>query len=121
MGGNALSDYEKVEDLANSVETQFQPVNDPSVLAVIEIVEVALRSYFLPSASEPNLTNPEEVQEAVRCLKVGKPPGPNCIPYRAFKHLLPASCIPSCPVFQCVPLHPSLPYSVEACSCYAYP
>jgi len=38
-------------------------------------------------ASEPKLTNPEEVQEAIRGLKVGKAPGPNGIPNRALKHL----------------------------------
>jgi hypothetical protein len=44
-GGIALSDSEKAEALADSLETQFQPVTNPSALAVIEIVEVALRSY----------------------------------------------------------------------------
>ena len=37
--------------------------------------------------SEPKLTNPEEVQEAISGLKVGKAPGPNGIPKRASKHL----------------------------------
>jgi hypothetical protein len=43
-GGIALSDSEKAEDLSDSLETQFQPVTDPSVPAVIEMVYVALRS-----------------------------------------------------------------------------
>jgi hypothetical protein len=38
-------------------------------------------------AGEPKLTNPEEVQEAIRGLKVSKAPGPNGIPNRALKHL----------------------------------
>jgi len=38
-------------------------------------------------ASEPKLTNPEEVQEAIRGLKVNKAPDPNSIPNRALKHL----------------------------------
>jgi len=38
-------------------------------------------------ASEAKLTNPEEVQEAIRGLKVSKAPGPNGIPNRALKHL----------------------------------
>ena len=38
-------------------------------------------------ASETNLTNPEEVQEAIRGLKVGNALGPNGIPNRALKHL----------------------------------
>ena len=69
------------------METQFQPVADPSVPAVIEMVDVALRSYFQMPASEPKLTNPDEVHEAIRGLKVGKAPGPNGIPNRALKHL----------------------------------
>jgi hypothetical protein len=71
-GGIALSDSEKAEALANSRETHFQPVTDPSALAVIEMVDVALRSYLLTPTSEPKLTNPEEVQEAIRDLKVSK-------------------------------------------------
>ena len=62
-------------------------MTDPSVPAVIEIVDVALRSYFLSSASEPKLTNPDEVQEVIRGLKVSKVPGPNAIPNRVLKHL----------------------------------
>ena len=69
------------------METQFQPVDDPSVPAVIETVDVALRSYFQAPASEPKLTNPDEVHEAMSGLKVGKAPGPNGIPNRALKHL----------------------------------
>jgi len=38
-------------------------------------------------ASKPRLTNPEEVQEAIRGLKVSKAPGLNSIPNRALKHL----------------------------------
>ena len=42
--GIALSDSEKAETLADSLETQFPPVTDPSVPAVTEMVDVALRS-----------------------------------------------------------------------------
>ena len=38
-------------------------------------------------ANRPKLTNPEEVQEAIRGLKVGKALGPNGVPNRALKHL----------------------------------
>jgi len=48
---------------------------------------MALRSYFLTPVSEPKLTNPDEVHEAIRGLKVGKAPGPNGIPNRALEHL----------------------------------
>jgi hypothetical protein len=41
-------------------------VTDPSVPAVIETVDVGLRSYFMVPAGEPKLNNPEEVQEAIR-------------------------------------------------------
>jgi hypothetical protein len=86
-GGISLSDSEKAESLADNLETQFQPVTDPSVPAVIEMVDVGLRSYFMTPASEPKLTNPEEVQEAIRGLKVSKAPGPNGISNRALMHL----------------------------------
>jgi hypothetical protein len=78
----ALSDSEKAEALADSLEAQFQPVNDPSDPAVIETVGEALQAYSYAPASEPKLTNPTEVQNAIRGLKVGKAPGPNGIPNR---------------------------------------
>jgi hypothetical protein len=85
--GIALSDPEKAEALADSLEAQFQPVSAPSFPAVIEMVDVALRSYFMTPASEPKLTYPHEVQEAIRSLKVGKAPGPNGFPNRELEHL----------------------------------
>jgi hypothetical protein len=51
------------------------------------MVDVTLRSYFTTPASEPKLTNPEEVQEATRGLKVSRAPGPNGIPNRNLNHL----------------------------------
>ena len=92
-GGIALSDSEKAEALADNLEAQFQLVTDPSVPAVIQNVDVALRSYLIILANEPNLTNPEEVQEAIRALKISKDPGPNGIPNRALKHL-PQRAVP---------------------------
>jgi hypothetical protein len=68
-------------------------VTDPSVPAVIEMVDMALRSYFLTLASEPKLTIPDEDHEAIRGLKVRKAPGPNGIPNRVLKHL-PQRAIP---------------------------
>jgi hypothetical protein len=65
-GGIALSDSEKAEVLSDNLETRFQPMTDPSVSAVIEMVDVALRSFFLTPASELKLTTPDEVQEAIR-------------------------------------------------------
>jgi hypothetical protein len=51
------------------------------------MVDVVLRSYFLTPASEPKVTTPDKVQEAIRGLKVSKALGPNGIPNRALKHL----------------------------------
>jgi hypothetical protein len=53
-GGLALSDSEKAE-------AQFQPVNDPSSPAVIEVINEAMRAYEYATASEPKLTSPSEV------------------------------------------------------------
>jgi hypothetical protein len=85
-GGLALSDSEKAEVFADSLEAEFQPVNDLSVPAVIEVVNEAMRAYFFVTASEPKRTNPMEVQDAIRYLKVGKAPGPAGIPNRSLKH-----------------------------------
>jgi hypothetical protein len=82
-GGLALSDSEKAE----SLEAQFQPVNDPSSPAVIEVVNEAMRAYEYAPSSEPKLTSPSEVIEAIKRLKVGKAPGPNGVPNRALRHL----------------------------------
>ena len=60
---------------------------DPSFRAVIDMVDVAMMSYFQVPDSEPKLTSPDGVHEVIRGLKVGKAPGPNGIPNRALKHL----------------------------------
>jgi hypothetical protein len=86
-GGLALLDTEKAEAFADCLEAQFQPVNHPSVPAVIEVVNEAVRTYSFAPASEPKLINPTEVQDAIRGLKDGKAPGPDSIPNRALKHL----------------------------------
>jgi hypothetical protein len=62
-------------------------VTDPSVPAVLETLDVGLWSYFMAPAGEPNLTDPEEVQEAIKGLKASEATGPNGIPNRALKHL----------------------------------
>jgi hypothetical protein len=61
QGGFALSDREKVEALADSLEAQFQPVSVPSDPATNAMVHVALRADSFAPASEPKLTNPVEV------------------------------------------------------------
>jgi hypothetical protein len=47
----------------------------------------AMRAYEYAPASEPKLTSPSEVQQAIRGLKVGKAPGPNGVPNRVLRHL----------------------------------
>jgi hypothetical protein len=44
-GGLALSDSEKSEALADSLEAQVQPVDDPSDSAVIKMVNEAMHAY----------------------------------------------------------------------------
>jgi len=46
-----------------------------------------MRAYSFAPASEPKLTNPTEVQDAIRGLNFGKAPGPTDIPNGALKHL----------------------------------
>ena len=48
---------------------------------------MAMRAYSYATVSEPMLTNPAEVQVAIRGLKVGMAPGCDGIPNRALKHL----------------------------------
>jgi hypothetical protein len=86
-GGMALSDPEKAQVLADSLESQFQPVNDPSDPAVIEKVAKVLQAYSYAPATKPKLTNPTEIQDAIRGFKVGKAPGRNGLQNRALKHL----------------------------------
>jgi hypothetical protein len=62
-------------------------VNDPSSPAVIEVVNEAMRAYEYAPVSEPKLTSPSDVLEAIKGLKVGKAPGPNGVPNRALRYL----------------------------------
>jgi hypothetical protein len=63
-------------------------VNDPSVPAVIELVNEAMRAYSYAPASKPQLTNTAEVQSPIRGLKVCMAPDPDGITNRALKHFL---------------------------------
>jgi hypothetical protein len=62
-------------------------VSVPSDPAKIEKVDEALRAFSFAPASEPKLTNPGEVQQAIMGLKVGKAPGPDGIQNRVLKDL----------------------------------
>ena len=85
LGELAPSDSEKADALADSLDAPFQPVNDQSEPAVIEVVNEAMRAYSFAPASQPTLTIPTEDQDNVRGLKVGKAPSPNGTPNRAEK------------------------------------
>jgi hypothetical protein len=52
------------------------------------MVDEAMCAYDYAPASEPKLTSPSEVLQAIRGLKVGKAPGPNGVPNRILRHLL---------------------------------
>jgi hypothetical protein len=47
-GGLVLADFEKAEVAAYSLEAQFQPVEDLSYPAFIELFNDALRAYIYP-------------------------------------------------------------------------
>jgi hypothetical protein len=87
LQGESLPQILRKPKPCRNLETLFQPVPDPSVPAIIEMVDEGLRSLFIAPASEPTLTNPEEVQKAIMGLNVSKAPGPNGIPNRDLKHL----------------------------------
>ena len=70
-----------------------------SVPVVTEMVDVALRSYLKTPTSESKLTNPEDVQEVMRGLKVSKGPGPNGIQKGALKHLTQRAVSPLVLIF----------------------
>ena len=62
-------------------------MTDSSGPAVIETVNVALRSYYLSPTRDPHITTHDEIHEAIRGLKVSKVSGPIGLPNRALKHL----------------------------------
>jgi hypothetical protein len=61
-----LSDSEKAEALADSFGAQFQPVNHPSHLTLIEIVNEAMHAFGYALSSEPKSTSPSEVLQALK-------------------------------------------------------
>jgi hypothetical protein len=61
LGGTSLCNSEKAEAMANNLLSQFQPVNDQSYPAVIEMVTEALQAYSGAPGSKPKLTKPMEV------------------------------------------------------------
>jgi hypothetical protein len=85
--GTVVSESEEAEALADSMETEFQLVNDPSALAFIEMVDVVLGCYFTSPATETKLPNHDEFQHVIRNLKDSRALGPNNRPNRVLKHL----------------------------------
>jgi hypothetical protein len=100
-GGLALSDSEKAEALADSLEAQFQPVDDPSDPALTERVDVAMRAYVY-THTWTELTSPFEVLQE---LTVGKDSGPNGVPKRVLSH------VPKCAITFLIGAY---------CYCYCY-
>jgi hypothetical protein len=86
-GATGLCDPGKAEAMANRLTSEFQPINDPSDPAVIEKVTEALQAFCYAPASKSKLTNPLEVEDAIRGLKVDKAAGPNGLPNRDLKHI----------------------------------
>jgi len=117
--GFALSDSEKAEALADNLKAQFQLVTDLSV-PTVEMFDVALRSYLLSSVNEPQVIIPEDVHEAIKCLKVSKAPRPDGIPNRTLKHH-PKRVVFLLPCLQRGSSHPSLSPNLEARSGDIYP
>jgi len=72
------------------------------------MVNKAMRACSFAPPNEPKISNSTEVQDAIRGLKVGKAPGSNGIPNRAFKCRLPPR-----PVIQRDFSNPVLPASLE--------
>jgi archaellum component FlaG (FlaF/FlaG flagellin family) len=72
QGGIALSNSEETEVLVDSLESQFQVVNNPTEPAVIEKVAEAQRAYIFTPSSQLKLTKPDKVQDVNRRLTLGK-------------------------------------------------
>jgi hypothetical protein len=117
----ALSDSEKAEALADSLETQFQPVTDPSVPGITEMVAVALRSYFLTNAAEFKLTKPDKIHESVWGFKVSNVPCANGIPNRDVKNLPQRALSLQCWIFNAVLRTHHFPEVCKHASCDLYP
>jgi hypothetical protein len=96
-GGIALSDSEKAEALANNMEAQFQPVTDPSVPAVIEMVDVGLRSYFMAPAGEPLINHPRGGSGRHQVSHVQQGSGPERYNEQGIEASPTASGIPNSP------------------------
>jgi hypothetical protein len=109
----ALSGSLKLKALAESQDTQFQPVIVPSAPAVIEMVNAELNSNSMSTANEPNLTNPEGVQEVINGLKFSKAPGPNRVPNRALKNLPQRAVLLLVQVFNAILLTINFPRSID--------
>jgi len=84
LGGIARSYFEKAEALADSQETQLQPATDPSVPAVIEMFNVALRSYLPNPVRERKLS----ISSGSHRVSQGRQDsGPKRYPKQCLKHL----------------------------------
>ena len=78
------------------------------------MVDEALRAYSFAPLSDPKLTNPTEVKDAIRGLGVRKASGPNGIPNGALKHFFAEGCIRPLQDIQRGSSHAVLPNSLQA-------
>jgi hypothetical protein len=67
--------------------TQFQPVKGPLKSSVIEMVTEPMRAYNYTPGSEPKLTSPLEVVQAIKGIWVGKALGSARSPNSVLRHL----------------------------------
>jgi hypothetical protein len=96
---SALSDFEKAEAVADSVDAEFRPVDDLSDPAFTEMFR-EMRAYEYAPASEPTLIYSSEVLKANKGLKA---PGPDGIPNRVLRHLPKHAITFLAKVFNAVP------------------
>jgi hypothetical protein len=69
---SALSDSVKADALDDSLDVQFEPVDELSNPAITKIFYVATRAYEYALLNEPTLINPSEVLQTIKRLEVGK-------------------------------------------------
>ena len=118
--GGIVSDFEKAKALAGRLEIQFQPMTVPLFPTVIEMVDVALKSYFLTPAHEPKLTKRDEVQEAIRVFRSSRL-GAQTLSRIGSWSIFPSEQYQSSLIHSLRSPSPSFYYSVEGCSSDIHP
>jgi hypothetical protein len=86
-GGLVLSDSEKAEALAASLEAQFKMTDVPSNSAVIQMANEGMRAYQYVPEENRNEPIPRRSYRPSGD-RVGKPPGPKVTPNRILRFYL---------------------------------